>query len=92
MGLGHYYRACPIRLGPEAAAAAEKECLAKGGGKAIRHLKITKICLPRMRYFCPEALGYTKETAEGMELARLKAEPRIRLVHLSGGLRSLPQG
>ena len=33
MGFGHYYRACPIRLGPESAAAAEKQILAKGGGK-----------------------------------------------------------
>ena len=33
-----------------------------------------------MRYDCPEGLGYSKETAEGMELARLKAEPRIRLI------------
>ena len=32
-GFGHYYRACPIRLGPEAAAQAEKEYLAKGRGK-----------------------------------------------------------
>ena len=32
-GFGHYYRACPIRLGPEAAAAAEKAFQAKGGGK-----------------------------------------------------------
>ena len=32
-GFGHYYRACPIRLGPEAAAQAEKEYLAKGGGQ-----------------------------------------------------------
>ena len=47
--------------------------------KAIRHFKITKICLPRMRVFNPEGLGYSKETAEGMELARLKSEPRIRL-------------
>ena len=47
--------------------------------KAIRHFKITSICLPRMRYFCPEGLGYSKETSEGMELARLKSEPRIRL-------------
>ena len=30
---GHYYRACPVRLGSEAAALAEKEFLAKGGGK-----------------------------------------------------------
>ena len=32
-GFGHYYRACPIRLGPEAAVQAEKDYLAKGGGK-----------------------------------------------------------
>ena len=33
LSFGHYYRACPIRLGPEAAAQAEKDYLAKGGGK-----------------------------------------------------------
>ena len=32
-GFGHYYRACPVRLGPEAEALAEKKYLAKGGGK-----------------------------------------------------------
>ena len=32
-GFGHYYRACLIRLGPEAAAQAEKDYAAKGGGK-----------------------------------------------------------
>ena len=48
--------------------------------KAIRHFKTTNICLPRTRYVCPEGLGYRKETAEGMELARLKSEPRIILV------------
>ena len=47
--------------------------------KAIRHLKTTKTCLPRMRFFNPEGLGYSKETAEGMELARFKSEPRTRL-------------
>ena len=46
--------------------------------KAIRHLEITKTCLLRMRYFKPEGLGYSAERAEGIELARLKAEPRIR--------------
>ena len=47
--------------------------------KAIRHLKTTKTCLLRMRYFKPEGLGYSVEKAEEIELARLKAEPRIRL-------------
>ena len=37
--------------------------------KAIRHLKTTKTCLLRMRYFKPEGLGYRAETTE----------PRIRL-------------
>ena len=33
-----------------------------------------------MRYYCPEGLGYGKETAEGMDVARLKAEPRTRVI------------
>ena len=32
-----------------------------------------------MRYFKPEGLGYSVARAEGMEFAKLKAEPRIRL-------------
>ena len=32
-GFGNYYRACPIKLGLEAAAQAEKDFAAKGGGK-----------------------------------------------------------
>ena len=32
-----------------------------------------------MRYFHAEGLGYSVERAEGIEFARLKAEPRIRL-------------
>ena len=47
--------------------------------KAIRHLKTTKTCLLRLRFFKPEGLGQSAETAEGIELARLKAEPMIRL-------------
>ena len=47
--------------------------------KAIRHLKTTKTCLLRLRFVKPEGLGYSAERAEGIELARLKAEPMIRL-------------
>ena len=60
--------------------------------KAIRHLKTTKTCLPRMRYYCPEGLGYGKETAEGMELARLKSEPRTRLIGLPRWTEEPPPG
>ena len=34
--------------------------------KAIRHLKITKTCVPIMRYFHPEGQGYSVERAEGI--------------------------
>ena len=47
--------------------------------KAIRHLKTTKMCLHRLRCFKPNGLGDNAETAEGMEFAKLKAEPMIRL-------------
>ena len=48
--------------------------------KAIRHLKNTKTCLPRMRFFCLGGFGYSVERAEGIGLARLKAEPRTRFI------------
>ena len=35
-GFGHYYRACPVRLGPEEAAKAEAEFARKGGGKGAK--------------------------------------------------------
>ena len=46
--------------------------------KAIRHLKTTQKCLHRLRFYKPNGLGESAETAEGLELARLKAEPMIR--------------
>ena len=46
--------------------------------KAIRHLKTTKTCLHRLRFFKPNGFGENAETAEGLELARLKTEPMIR--------------
>ena len=46
--------------------------------KAIRHLKTTQKCLHRLRFYKSSGLGESAETAEGLELARLKAEPMIR--------------
>ena len=47
--------------------------------KAFRHLKTTKTCLSRLRFYRPNGLGHQAETAEGLELARLKAAPMFRL-------------
>ena len=47
--------------------------------KAIRHFKTTKNCLQRLRFYQPNGIRERAETAEGMELARQKAEPMTRL-------------
>ena len=39
-----------------------------------------KKCLPKLRYFAPQWLGYGKEAAEGAEFARHTANPITRLI------------
>ena len=38
--------------------------------KAIRHLQTIQTCLPKLRFFAPDGLGYGREVATGAELMR----------------------
>ena len=47
--------------------------------KTIRHLNTNEKCLPKLRFFAPDGLGYGREVARGAELMRQKANLRRRL-------------